>query len=97
MLRRFAAFACALLTTLAAAAQDKLVFATDWLAQAEHGGFYQAVAEGIYAKHGLDVTIRMGDDAINSNETMQNKMIFVNGLRRFYGSIVLLALTRRRK
>ena len=33
----------------AAIAQDKIVFATDWLAQAEHGGFYQAVAEGTYA------------------------------------------------
>jgi NitT/TauT family transport system substrate-binding protein len=64
MLRRFAAFAVALFTTLAAA-QDKLVFATDWLAQAEHGGFYQAVAEGIYAKHGLDVTIRMGGPQVN--------------------------------
>ena len=44
---------------------DRLVFATDWLAQAEHGGFYQAVAEGIYAKHGLDVTIRMGGPQVN--------------------------------
>ena len=42
-----------------------VVFATDWLAQAEHGGFYQAVAEGIYAKHGLDVTIRMGGPQVN--------------------------------
>jgi NitT/TauT family transport system substrate-binding protein len=44
---------------------DKLVFATDWLAQAEHGGFYQAVAEGLYEKHGLDVTIRMGGPQVN--------------------------------
>jgi len=40
-------------------------FATDWLAQAEHGGFYQAVAEGIYKKHGLDVTIKMGGPQVN--------------------------------
>jgi NitT/TauT family transport system substrate-binding protein len=46
-------------------AQDKLTFATDWLAQAEHGGFYQAVAEGTYGKHGLDVTIRMGGPQVN--------------------------------
>ena len=46
-------------------AQDRLVFATDWLAQAEHGGFYQAVAEGTYRKHGLDVTIRMGGPQVN--------------------------------
>jgi len=44
---------------------DRLVFATDWLAQAEHGGFYQALAEGIYRKHGLDVTIRMGGPQVN--------------------------------
>ena len=41
-------------------AQTKVVFGTDWLAEAEHGGFYQALAAGMYKKHGLDVTIRMG-------------------------------------
>lgn len=53
--------------SIAAGAQqpDRVVFATDWLAQAEHGGFYQAVAEGIYAKHGLDVAIRMGGPQVN--------------------------------
>lgn len=52
---------------LAAHAQplERLVFATDWLAQAEHGGFYQALAEGTYRKHGLDVTIRMGGPQVN--------------------------------
>src|SRR6185369_10016641 len=60
-----AAFACALAGTAAAAGPDKIVFATDWLAQAEHGGFYQAVAEGIYKKHGLDVTLRMGGPQVN--------------------------------
>jgi NitT/TauT family transport system substrate-binding protein len=43
----------------------KLVFTTNWYAQAEHGGFYQAVAEGIYRKHGLDVEIRMGGPQVN--------------------------------
>jgi len=54
-------------SAIAAHAQqpERLVFATDWLAQAEHGGFYQAVAEGIYRKHGLDVTIRMGGPQVN--------------------------------
>jgi NitT/TauT family transport system substrate-binding protein len=41
-------------------AQDKVSFGTNWLAQAEHGGFYQAVADGTYAKHGLEVTIVQG-------------------------------------
>lgn len=43
-----------------AAAQEKLVFATDWRAQAEHGGFYQALATGLYKARGLDVTLRQG-------------------------------------
>jgi NitT/TauT family transport system substrate-binding protein len=44
---------------------QKIVFSTDWLAQAEHGGFYQAVAEGTYGKYGLDVQIRMGGPQVN--------------------------------
>jgi NitT/TauT family transport system substrate-binding protein len=44
---------------------DKLTFGTNWKAQAEHGGYYQAVATGIYKKLGLDVTIRMGGPQIN--------------------------------
>ncbi len=48
-----------------ALAQDKLRFATDWLAQAEHGGFYQAQAEGIYKKHGLDVELKSGGPQVN--------------------------------
>ena len=66
-LRRFLAAPIVAAIALAAAAQppDRLVFATDWLAQAEHGGFYQAVAEGIYRKHGLDVTIKMGGPQVN--------------------------------
>ncbi len=39
---------------------DKVTFGTNWLAEAEHGGFYQAIATGIYKEHGLDVTIKMG-------------------------------------
>ncbi len=50
----------ALLTPAIAAAQDKVSFQTNWRAQAEHGGFYQAVGAGIYKKHGLEVEIRMG-------------------------------------
>jgi NitT/TauT family transport system substrate-binding protein len=45
--------------------QTRIVFITDWKAQAEHGGFYQALAEGLYAKHGLDVVIRQGGPAVN--------------------------------
>ncbi len=38
----------------------KLVFQTDWFPQAEHGGFYQALAKGYYAEAGLDVTLLPG-------------------------------------
>jgi len=58
------ALAC-VATSAAAQPLDRIIFATDWLAQAEHGGFYQAVAEGTYRKHGLDVTIRMGGPQVN--------------------------------
>jgi NitT/TauT family transport system substrate-binding protein len=57
--------ACVLLAAGAAQAQDRLVFGTNWYAQAEHGGFYQAVAEGTYRKRGLDVQVRMGGPNVN--------------------------------
>ncbi len=44
---------------------EKLAFSTDWLAQAEHGGFYQAVAEGTYKRYGLDVTLKSGGPQVN--------------------------------
>src|SRR3982750_5014021 len=48
-----------------AAAATAIRFVTDWKAQAEHGGFYQAVAEGLYAKRGLDVKILQGGPDVN--------------------------------
>jgi NitT/TauT family transport system substrate-binding protein len=55
------------LMTLAGSAQavDRVTFGTNWKAEAEHGGFYQAVATGIYEKHGLEVTIRPGGPQVN--------------------------------
>jgi NitT/TauT family transport system substrate-binding protein len=47
-------------------ALDKVTFATNWLAEAEHGGFYQAVADGTYEKYGLDVTILQGGPQTNN-------------------------------
>ncbi|MGE0668085.1 MAG: ABC transporter substrate-binding protein [Sphingomonadales bacterium] len=51
--------------TPAAAARTKITFATDWRAQAEQGGFYQALATGEYEKRGLDVTILQGGPSVN--------------------------------
>ena len=48
-----------------ASAIDKVSFATNWKAEAEHGGFYQAIADGTYAKYGLEVTIRPGGPQSN--------------------------------
>ena len=55
----------ACLLPAAAGAADRVTFGLDWQAEAEYGGFYQAVATGIYAKHGLDVTIRQGEPQVN--------------------------------
>jgi NitT/TauT family transport system substrate-binding protein len=44
---------------------DKVTFATNWVAQAEHGGFYQALVDGTYKKYGLDVTILPGGPNVN--------------------------------
>ena len=46
-------------------AQDKVTFGTDWRAEAEHGGYYQAIAAGIYQKHGLEVSLRQGGPQVN--------------------------------
>jgi NitT/TauT family transport system substrate-binding protein len=53
-----------------AQAQQKFTFITNWFAQAEHGGFYQALATGLYRQAGLDVTIRMGGPQVNSLQLM---------------------------
>lgn len=47
-------------------AQEKVVFATNWKAQAAHGGFYQALADGTYKKFGLDVEIQQGGPMANN-------------------------------
>jgi NitT/TauT family transport system substrate-binding protein len=52
--------------SLPALALDKATFASNWRAQAEHGGFYQAVVDGTYARYGLDVTIQQGGPQINA-------------------------------
>jgi NitT/TauT family transport system substrate-binding protein len=53
-----------------ALAQEKFTYTTNWYAQAEHGGFYQALATGLYKKEGLDVTIRMGGPQVNIMQLM---------------------------
>jgi NitT/TauT family transport system substrate-binding protein len=62
---RLAAAAALLAAAVAAQAQEKFVYLTNWYAEAEHGGFYQALASGLYQQAGLDVSIRMGGPQIN--------------------------------
>jgi len=45
---------------------DKVSFGTNWVAEAEHGGFYQALADGTYSKYGLDVAIVPGGPQVNN-------------------------------
>jgi NitT/TauT family transport system substrate-binding protein len=60
------ALAAALVGSAAQAQRlDKVTFATNWVAEAEHGGFYQALADGTYRKYGLDVTILPGGPNVN--------------------------------
>jgi len=57
------ALAC---TGQSAHAAEKISFGTNWVAQPEHGGFYQAVADGTYAACGIDVTIQPGGPQVNN-------------------------------
>lgn len=67
---------------LPAAAQtlDKLSFGTNWVAEAEHGGFFQAVADGTYKAYGLDVTIVPGGPNVN------NRALLIAGKLDFFMS-----------
>ena len=57
---------------------DKVSFGTNWVAEAEHGGFFQAVADGTYKRYGLDVTIVPG----GPNEN--NRMLLISGKIEFF-------------
>jgi NitT/TauT family transport system substrate-binding protein len=63
-----------------AQAQDKVTFLTSWYAQAEHGGYYQAVADGTYRKYGLEVTLKMGGPQVNAVQLLAaNQADFMMG------------------
>jgi NitT/TauT family transport system substrate-binding protein len=78
-----AGLVAAALTISSACAQtalDKVSFGTNWVAEAEHGGFFQAVADGTYKSYGLDVTIVPGGP--NDN----NRMLLIAGKLDFFMS-----------
>ncbi|WP_291297989.1 ABC transporter substrate-binding protein [Elioraea sp.] len=63
---------------------DKVIFQTDWRAQAEHGGYYQALAAGLYRRAGIDAEIRMGGPQQNPAQLLlagRVDMIMSNGFQ----------------
>jgi NitT/TauT family transport system substrate-binding protein len=74
MLRRLASCLYLILVAGTAAsragAADHVEFGLDWLAEAEYGGYYQALATGAYARHGLDVEIRQGGPQVNQAQLL---------------------------
>ena len=76
--RVFAAAAASLALPARLSAQsphEKVTFATNWLPQGEHGGFYQALADGTFARAGLDVTIRPGGPQVNNRALLAAERI----------------------
>jgi len=63
-----ATVACLAVLAAGAHAQtpDKVSFGTNWVAEAEHGGHYQALVDGTYRRYGLDVTIVPGGPQVNN-------------------------------
>ena len=80
VLASFGLWAAALIGPAHAQALDKVTFGTNWVAEGEHGGFYQALADGTYRKYGLDVTIVPGGPNAN------NRMLLVVGKIDFFMS-----------
>jgi NitT/TauT family transport system substrate-binding protein len=62
----------------------EVTFGTNWIAQGEHGGYYQAVADGTYEKYGLKVAIVPGGPRAS------NRMLMTVGKLDFYmgGSMI---------
>jgi len=69
-MRRMVGILAMLLSPLTGHAADKITFGLDWKAEAEYGGYYQALATGIYARHGLDVSIRQGGPQVNHTQLL---------------------------
>jgi NitT/TauT family transport system substrate-binding protein len=84
LLRALTIGATVMLTGLSPAAAetklDKVSFGTNWVAEAEHGGFFQAVADGTYQSYGLDVTIVPGGPNVN------NRILLISGKLDFFMS-----------
>jgi NitT/TauT family transport system substrate-binding protein len=75
-------------TALAPAARAETVtFGTDWKAEAEHGGYYQAIATGIYKKYGLDVELRQGGPQVNHAQLLAAGVLDFNLASNSFGPL----------
>jgi NitT/TauT family transport system substrate-binding protein len=66
---------------------ESVTFGTDWKAEAEHGGFYQAIATGIYKKYGLDVTLRQGGPQVNHAQLLAAGVLDFNLASNSFGPL----------
>ncbi len=65
---------------------DRVSFQTDWRAQAEHGGYYQAIASGLYRQAGIECDLRQGGPSLNIGQLLLNgrvDMIMSNSFEAF--------------
>src|SRR4029077_16449572 len=73
------------------AAAENVSFGTDWKAEAEHGGYYQAIAAGIYPQHGLEGTLRQGGPQVNHAQLLAAGRLDFNLAPNSFGPLNLAA------
>jgi len=73
------------------AAAESVSFGTDWKAEAEHGGYYQAIATGLYRQHGLEVTLRQGGPQVNHAQLLAAGRLDFNLAPNSFGPLNLTA------
>src|SRR5438477_11999910 len=70
---------------------ETITFGTDWKAEAEHGGYYQAIATGIYRQHGIDLTLRQGGPQVNHAQLLAAGVLAFNLAPNSFGPLNLTA------
>lgn len=100
-----AAIALGIATLVSTASATDFSYMTDWKAQSEHGGLYQALATGLYEKRGLNVTLRMGGPGVNTMQivasgasemaTGSNSFFPLNMLREGSGGLAVMAMFQK--
>ena len=73
------------------AAAETVRIGTDWKAEAEHGGYYQAIAAGIYRGHGLEVTLRQGGPQVNHAQLLAAGRLDFNLAPNSFGPLNFIA------